>query len=155
MAAATIDQWDADPWLLNTLDDVVDLRTGCAIRTHRADDYMTKAITFAVGPAATVRASSPSSIGITEMATPRRYPTFSAYSGYALTGDADLGEHALFFAYGPGANGKSVLLSTVCRDFGRISPHRADRDLCRQQRRSSPDRPGGLRGARLVTATGN
>ena len=31
--AATIDQWDADPWLLNTPRGVVDLRTG-AIRAH-------------------------------------------------------------------------------------------------------------------------
>ena len=45
--AATIDQWDADPWLLNTPDGVVDLRTG-EIRPHRPEDYMTK-IT-AVGP---------------------------------------------------------------------------------------------------------
>jgi putative DNA primase/helicase len=45
--AATIDQWDADPWLLNTPDGVVDLRTG-KLRPHKPDDYMTK-ITV-VGP---------------------------------------------------------------------------------------------------------
>ena len=46
--AATVDQWDPDPWLLNTPDGVVDLRTG-NIRPHRcAEDYMTK-IT-AIGP---------------------------------------------------------------------------------------------------------
>jgi putative DNA primase/helicase len=39
--AATIDQWDADPWLLNTPDGVIDLRTG-RMRAHRADDYMTR-----------------------------------------------------------------------------------------------------------------
>ena len=39
--AAGVDQWDADPWLLNTPGGVVDLRTG-AIRKHRAEDYMTK-----------------------------------------------------------------------------------------------------------------
>jgi putative DNA primase/helicase len=39
--AATIDQWDADPWLLNTPEGVVDLRTGKA-RPHRAEDYITK-----------------------------------------------------------------------------------------------------------------
>jgi putative DNA primase/helicase len=26
--AATVDQWDADPWLLNTPDGAIDLRTG-------------------------------------------------------------------------------------------------------------------------------
>ena len=39
--AATTDQWDADPWLLNTPSGVVDLRTGSA-RAGRPDDYVTK-----------------------------------------------------------------------------------------------------------------
>jgi len=39
--AATVDQWDSDPWLLNTPRGVVDLRTGKQ-RAHRAEDYMTK-----------------------------------------------------------------------------------------------------------------
>jgi hypothetical protein len=39
--AATIDQWDADPWLLNTPDGVIDLRTG-ERREARADNYMSK-----------------------------------------------------------------------------------------------------------------
>ena len=39
--AATVDQWDADPWLLNTPAGVVDLLTG-QMRDHRPDDYMTK-----------------------------------------------------------------------------------------------------------------
>ena len=39
--AATVDQWDADPWLLNTPGGVVDLRTG-ELREHHAEDYMTK-----------------------------------------------------------------------------------------------------------------
>jgi putative DNA primase/helicase len=38
---ATVDQWDQDPWLLNTPNGVVDLRTG-KLRGHRVDDYMTK-----------------------------------------------------------------------------------------------------------------
>ena len=38
--AATIEQWDADPWLLNTPDGVVDLRTGKLRehQTHRLHD---------------------------------------------------------------------------------------------------------------------
>jgi putative DNA primase/helicase len=39
--AAVIDQWDADPWLLNTPDGVIDLRTG-ERRDAKAEDYMTK-----------------------------------------------------------------------------------------------------------------
>src|SRR5215467_3469212 len=39
--AATVDQWDANPWLLNTQGGVVDLQTG-KIRPHRPEDYLTK-----------------------------------------------------------------------------------------------------------------
>ena len=39
--AATIDQWDANPWLLNTPDGVIDLCTG-NMRAHSPLDYMTK-----------------------------------------------------------------------------------------------------------------
>ena len=39
--AATVDQWDIDPWSLNTPDGVIDLRSGIQ-RAHRAVDYMTK-----------------------------------------------------------------------------------------------------------------
>jgi putative DNA primase/helicase len=39
--AASVDQWDKDPWLLNTPDGVIDLRTGNR-RDHRATDYMMK-----------------------------------------------------------------------------------------------------------------
>src|SRR5262249_56199719 len=39
--AATVDQWDADPWLLNTPGGTVDLRTG-ALRPHRREDWITR-----------------------------------------------------------------------------------------------------------------
>ena len=44
-----------------------------------------------------------------------------------LTGDTR--EHALFFAYGTGANGKSVLLVHGRGDSGRLSSVGADRDF--------------------------
>jgi putative DNA primase/helicase len=43
--------------------------------------------------------------------------------GYALTGVTR--EHALFFAYGTGANGKTVLISTaagILSDYHRTAP---------------------------------
>ena len=39
--AATADQWDSDPWLLNTPEGIIDLRSGRKF-SHRADAYMTK-----------------------------------------------------------------------------------------------------------------
>jgi len=45
--AAAVEQWDTDPFLLNTLSGTIDLRSG-ELRKHRRDDFLTK-IT-AVGP---------------------------------------------------------------------------------------------------------
>jgi putative DNA primase/helicase len=39
--AMTVDDWDRDPYLLNTLKGTVDLRTG-ELREHRREDYITK-----------------------------------------------------------------------------------------------------------------
>jgi putative DNA primase/helicase len=110
--AATIDQWDADPWLLNTPDGVVDLRTGKA-RSHRAEDYITK-IT-AVG----LRGDCPRFLAFLDRITGGDNELVSYLQrllGYGLTGLTR--EHALFFGYGTGANGKSVLLSTVAGILG-------------------------------------
>jgi putative DNA primase/helicase len=145
--AATIDQWDSDPWLLNTPAGVVDLHTG-NLRPHRTEDYMTKIA--AVGPRgdcarwlrflARITGDDASLIAYVRRML-----------GYALTGLTS--EHALFFCYGKGANGKSVLLSTVSgllSDYHKTAPietftaSNADRH---------PTDLAGLRGARLVTAT--
>ena len=118
---ASIDQWDADPMLLNTPTCVVDLRTG-ERRPHRPADYMTKMC--AVGPDPNcptlifdafldkITASDEELIRYFQ----RRY-------GYALTGLTR--EHALFFDYGTGGNGKGVLMSTVAGilgDYHRVVP---------------------------------
>ena len=46
--AATTDEWDADPWLLNTPGGVVDLKTG-RMRPHDRADRMTKITTATPG----------------------------------------------------------------------------------------------------------
>jgi putative DNA primase/helicase len=145
--AATIDQWDAGPWLLNTPDDVVDLRTG-RTRAHRADDYMTK-IT-AVGP----RGDCPRFLAFLNRITGGDAALVSYLQrvlGYALTGVTR--EHALFFAYGTGANGKSVLLSTVAGILGEYHRTAPIETFVASNGDRHPTDLAGLRGARLVTAT--
>jgi putative DNA primase/helicase len=145
--AATINQWDADPWLLNTPDGVVDLRTGKA-RTHRGEDYMTK-IT-AVGP----RGGCPRFLAFLDRIAGGDSELVSYLQrmfGYALTGITR--EHALFFGYGTGANGKSVLMSTVSGalgDYHKTAPIEA---FIATNGDRIPNDIAGLRGARLVTAT--
>jgi len=145
--AATVDQWDADPWLLNTPDGVIDLRTGHR-RAHRPKDYCTK-IT-AVGPAG----DCPRFLAFLAQITAGD-AELQAYIrrmlGYALTGDTR--EHALFFAYGTGANGKSVLLNTIAGVLGDYHCTAPVETFTASMTDRHPTDLASLRGARLVTAT--
>ena len=71
--------------------------------------------------------------------------------GYILTGATF--EHALFFLYGTGANGKSVFVSvilSILNDYAKIAPIET---FTASQHESHPTDLAGLQGARLVTAT--
>jgi len=145
--AAVVQQWDSDPWLLNTPDGVIDLRTGQA-KPHQAEDYQTK-IT-AVGPSG----NCPRFLAFLERITGGD-SDLAAYLqrvlGYGLTGLTR--EHALFFGYGTGANGKSVLLSTVAGILGEYHKTAPIETFTATNTDRHPTDLAGLRGARLVTAT--
>lgn len=147
--AATVDQWDADPWLLNTPDGAVDLSTG-DLHPHRSHDYQTK-IT-AVGPA--------------EPGTP--CPIWAAFLDRVLQSDTDLidyvqrvagyclsgvtSEHQLWFLWGTGRNGKGVFLNTLTKILGDYSAVASmDTFIDTKVQQHSTDLAM-LRGARLVTA---
>jgi putative DNA primase/helicase len=110
--AATTDQWDREPWLLNTPAGVVDLRTA-EVHPHRAEDFMTKITAVAPGGECPLFAAF---LGRTTGGDLEIISYLQRAFGYALTGLTR--EHALFFAYGTGANGKSVLLSTIAGILG-------------------------------------
>ena len=144
--AASVDQWDRDPWLLNTPLGVVDLRTG-EIRPHRFDDYITKVT--AIGP----DGDCPRFVKFLQEITGGD-PELQAYLcrvfGYALTGLTS--EHALFFAHGSGANGKSVLLSTVAGVLGTYHTTAPVETFTVSTGDKHPTEIAMLQGARLVTA---
>jgi putative DNA primase/helicase len=145
--AATVDQWDSDPWLLNTPQGVVDLTTGL-MRPHIPEDYFTK-IT-AVGP----RGDCPRFRAFLERITGGDGELVSYLQrvlGYGLTGVTR--EHALFFGYGTGANGKSVLLSTVAGLLGDYHKTAPIETFTATNGDRHPTDLASLRGARLVTAT--
>jgi hypothetical protein len=109
--AATMEQWDRDPWLLNTPGGTIDLRSGQML-PHRIDAYMTKLT--AVTPQGTCPGWTEFLKTVTN-GDAELQSYIQRALGYSLTGD--IKEHALFFLYGTGANGKSVLLNTVARIF--------------------------------------
>ena len=147
--AATVDQWDAEPWLLNTPVGVVDLRTG-KIRPAKAEDYCTK-IT-AVEPEENCRTPLWSQFLERVTKGDTEYQKYLArVLGYGLTGITR--EHALFFLYGTGGNGKGVFMTTVAGILGHYHQTAAMETFTESNTDRHPTELAGLRGARMVTAT--
>jgi putative DNA primase/helicase len=147
--AATVDIWDSDPWLLNTPGGVVDLRTG-ELKPHERTGYLTKIAAATPGmaerqPARWLAFLHDVTKGDGEL---QRY--LARMAGYALTGVTT--EHALFFFYGTGANGKSVFLNTLAAVFGDYATNAPMDTFIETRSERHPTDLAGLRGARLVTS---
>jgi putative DNA primase/helicase len=144
--AATVDQWDADPWLLNTPGGAVNLRTG-ELRSVARSDYMTKMAAVAPGGDCPLWRSFLSRItnGNEEM-----QKFLQRMAGYALSGVTR--EHALFFLYGTGANGKSVFLNTISGLMANYAKTAPIETFIDSKNERHPTDLAGLQGARLITA---
>ena len=146
--AATVEQWDRNPWLLNTPTGVVDLRTG-ERRPHNPIDYMTK-IT-AVGPDRACSTTEWRKFLKRVCNNDDEYIAFLRRAvGYGLTGL--ISEHALFFLYGSGANGKSTFLNAVTGCVGDYHTVAPIETFTAAKNDRHPTELAGLRGARLVSS---
>ena len=145
--AATAEQWDADPWILNTPGGVVDLKTGLT-RPHDPADHLTKITGAAPGGGCPLFLKSLSQITGSD---PELTAFIQRTAGYALTGDTSA--HALFFAYGTGANGKGVLINTLAGILGDYHKTAPIETFTASTSERHPTDLAGLRGARLVTAS--
>lgn len=144
--AATADQWDADPWLLNTPLGIVDLKTG-AMSPHVSDEHMTKST--AVAPDGDCRVwlkfldqvtkSNKELIGYLQRA-----------AGYALTGS--IREHAMLFCHGTGGNGKGTFLNTIKAVMGDYAINSPSETFMARTGASHLTELARLQGARLVLA---
>jgi putative DNA primase/helicase len=146
--AATADQWDAGPWLLNTPGGVINLQTG-RLCLHKPSDYMTK-IT-AVAPDG--NCATPTWDGFLDRVAGGDADLvgfLQRVAGYALTGTTQ--EHALFFLHGTGANGKSTFINAVTAIVGDYHRAAAIETFTASQNERHPTDLAGLRGARLVTS---
>lgn len=144
--AATTDEWDSDPWLLNTLGGVVDLKTGRK-RPHDRADRMTKITT------ATPSGDCPTWRQFIDEVTggdKELQSYLQRMVGYALTGSTQ--EHALFFLYGTGANGKSVFVNTLATILGDYATNAPMDTFMETRTDRHPTDMAGLRGARFVAA---
>lgn len=147
--AVTAEHWDQAPLLLGTPGGTVELTTG-KLRPASQGDMITRAA-----------AATPDSKG-----HPRRWLAFlreatrddaelmrflQQIAGYGLSGDTS--EHALFFIYGAGGNGKSVWLNTMTGILGEYATTAAMETFAASKHDKHPADLAMLKGARLVTAS--
>lgn len=152
--ACAMSEFDRDPWLLNTPDGVVDLKTG-QLHPHDRAYAMTKLA--AAGP----MSGGDSGIG--------GCPTFLAYldsatggddalkhylqrvAGYCLTGSIE--EHCILFFHGPGGTGKTLfllLIQDLLGDYAINAPMNAFTVTTGERH---PTEMARMVGARVVTAS--
>ncbi|MCZ6860397.1 MAG: phage/plasmid primase, P4 family, partial [Alphaproteobacteria bacterium] len=145
--AATVEQWDTNPWLLPTPVGEVSLRLG-EISPARPEHYMTK-IT-AVAP----EGECPLWQQFLERVTggdKELQLYLQRVVGYCLTGSVE--EEALFFLHGTGQNGKGVFIHTLAGIFGEFHTAAPMEMFLFSKHDRHPTELAGLRGARLVTCT--
>jgi putative DNA primase/helicase len=146
--AATVDQWDADPWMLNTPGGAVDLRTGL-LHPHEPTQHLTKIVAVAPDP----DCKCPVWQGFLHRVTAgdlELVDYLQRLAGYILTGST--AEQILAFLFGTGANGKSVFITTVSgilADYAKTLPVEA---LTMNAGDRHPTEIAMLRGSRLAVA---
>jgi putative DNA primase/helicase len=142
------EELNCDNMLLNVANGTLDLRTS-ELRPHTRSDLLTRLIEVPFDPCAAcptweaflkqIFQDNGSVIGFLKRAV-----------GYSLTGDTS--EHALFFLYGSGANGKSTLLNVLLFLFG-VYGRQVEPDLLLVRRGEvHPTGLADLEGARLAVA---
>lgn len=109
---ATVEQWEQDPWSFAVPDGIIDLRSG-SVRQAVREDYIMHKATVSPGGACPIWLSHLDTItgGDIDLQS-----YLQRAVGYTLTGSN--AEHAFFFCYGSGANGKSVFLDTIFAIMG-------------------------------------
>jgi putative DNA primase/helicase len=143
----TADKLDHDPFLLNVLNGVIDLRTG-EVRPHRREDLITKMIPVAYDQCATAARwySFLTEIFAGDL---ELCEYIKRAVGYSFSGDQR--EHCFFYLWGTGSNGKTTFLEVLLAlagDYGQAAPATlflVDRNI--------PVDIARLRGARFVAVS--
>jgi putative DNA primase/helicase len=141
------DIWDKDPWMLATPRGMIDLKTG-DIRPACREDYATKSTT------AHPEGDCPRWRKFLDEITDgdvELQAYLARVAGYTLTGTTT--EHAMFFLYGSGGNGKSTfvdIISLILGDYFTGLPLDALIETKNQQHTTDL---AGLQGARMVSSS--
>ena len=141
-------QLDSDPWLLNVLNGVIDLRTG-ELLPHDPDRMITKLANVEYD----AHARCPRWLDFLDRIMDGNETLIQYLKrglGYSLTGV--IREHVLFVCHGIGRNGKSTFLDIILELLGEYG-HKAPPDLLMVKRgESHPTERALLAGVRFVPA---
>lgn len=122
-AAKSIEEWDADPFVLGTPTQIVNLRTG-EVRQRIATDFLLRSTSCDPSPSGAVPSNWISFLSTITDGDLELQNFLQRLCGYAATGSTK--EHKLFFAFGTGRNGKSTLLNTLdailSADYAKVIP---------------------------------
>lgn len=144
--AATVEQWDSNDWILNTPGGIIDLKTG-AVSRNDPDQHCTK-IT-AVGPGGDcptwLKFLNEVTGGDNDIAE-----YLQRVIGYACTGSTK--EHAMFFFYGTGGNGKGTFLNPIMKILNDYYVNAGADVFTDSKHERHPTELAALMGARLVVA---
>jgi len=149
--AVTSETWDTAPWLIGTPGGTLDLRTGF-VHAARPDEHITRLCGSTVakeGTAAPIRWLAFLEDATRGDAALMRF--LRQVAGYALTGVTT--EHAMFFIYGAGGNGKSVFINTLSGILGEYAQTAAMDTFTASHFDKHPTDVAMLKGARLVSAS--
>jgi putative DNA primase/helicase len=146
---ATVDQWNADPWLFTDAEQTHDLRTGDT-RAPAPLDFITKRAAVAAAPRGTPYPLWSAFLKRVTNGKAELERFLQRYAGYCLTGVTS--EHKFVFAYGGGANGKSTFLNTLGRTFGDYATIADMASFIVSSGERHPTDLAKLHGARLVIA---
>ncbi len=146
------EQFDGDPWLFNCLSGTIELRTG-SMRGHARTDLLSKVSPVRYDPGGVcpvfLRFIDTVCGGDDEL-----IDYIQRVCGYMLTGDT--GEQCMFFLYGDGCNGKSVLAALLQHILGGYVRKIPSQMLSRQDRAAGEGATPFLTtliGARLAVAS--
>lgn len=146
----SMDKMNLNDWILPVQNGTIELKTG-RFRQSECEDMCTKLAHVYYDPAAKCPEFDNFLLQIIPDNDTRRY--VQECLGYALTGDTS--EENIFFNYGTGSNGKSVLMDTVSRLMGDYAVNIKASTLLTSNENESPSEHGitMLHGARLVTSS--
>jgi len=145
---ANPDDFDPDPWVLNTPKGIVDLKTG-EIGPHSREAMCSKVTGVGFEPGA--RSEFWEQCLDTWLPDPGVRSFVKRAVGYSLIGD--IFEEILLIAWGSGGNGKSKFFETVRMALGDYATHTPAETLVSNRSGGIPNDVARLKGARFVTAS--